>query len=66
MDTYTPGLEDLRELVDADIRAYLESRRADAPDAGDLISEIERVVASGGKRLRPAFCYWGYRAAGGK
>ncbi len=24
-----------------------------------------RLVQAGGKRLRPAFCYWGYRAAGG-
>jgi geranylgeranyl diphosphate synthase type I len=24
-----------------------------------------RLVRAGGKRLRPAFCYWGFRAAGG-
>ncbi|GAA3313376.1 polyprenyl synthetase family protein [Nonomuraea dietziae] len=24
-----------------------------------------RELLSGGKRLRPAFCYWGWRAAGG-
>lgn len=29
------------------------------------ISEIERLLSSGGKRLRPAFCYWGFIAAGG-
>lgn len=31
----------------------------------DPISEIQRLVTSGGKRLRPAFCYWGFVAAGG-
>ena len=31
----------------------------------DPISEIQRLVTSGGKRLRPAFCYWGFIAAGG-
>ena len=35
------------------------------PDAEDLIAELERVARSGGKRLRPAFCVWGYRAGGG-
>lgn len=29
------------------------------------LAEVERLVLSGGKRIRPAFCYWGYRAAGG-
>jgi geranylgeranyl diphosphate synthase type I len=29
------------------------------------IDEVIRLIAEGGKRLRPAFCYWGYRAAGG-
>lgn len=31
-----------------------------------LIDEIARVVEAGGKRLRPAFCYWGYRAGSGE
>jgi geranylgeranyl diphosphate synthase type I len=31
----------------------------------DPVFEIERLVSSGGKRLRPAFCYWGFIAAGG-
>lgn len=29
-----------------------------------MIDEIRRVLMAGGKRLRPAFCYWGYRATG--
>jgi geranylgeranyl diphosphate synthase type I len=28
-----------------------------------LVQEIGRLVGAGGKRLRPAFCVWGYRAA---
>ena len=31
----------------------------------DPVFEIQRLVSSGGKRLRPAFCYWGFIAAGG-
>ena len=29
------------------------------------VDEIRRLVLSGGKRLRPAFCHWGYVGAGG-
>ncbi len=29
------------------------------------INEIRRLVLSGGKRLRPAFCHWGFVGAGG-
>jgi geranylgeranyl diphosphate synthase type I len=30
-----------------------------------MIEEISALVGAGGKRIRPAFCYWGFRAAGG-
>jgi geranylgeranyl diphosphate synthase type I len=30
-----------------------------------MIEEIQRLIEAGGKRLRPTFCYWGHRAAGG-
>lgn len=29
------------------------------------VAEIRRLVSSGGKRLRPAFCHWGFVGAGG-
>ena len=35
------------------------------PDLAEPIDEIRRLVLSGGKRLRPAFCHWGYVGAGG-
>ena len=34
-------------------------------DLRDPMAEIQRLVLTGGKRLRPAFCHWGYVAAGG-
>ena len=30
-----------------------------------LVDEVRRLIDAGGKRLRPTFCYWGYRAAAG-
>jgi geranylgeranyl diphosphate synthase type I len=55
--------------VDAVLDGFLQDRRVEAarldPAAAEPIEEIARLVHAGGKRLRPAFCYWGYRAAGG-
>ena len=60
----------LHERVDGTLYAFLGEVRAEiaavASDALLPIDEIERLVAAGGRRLRPAFCYWGYRAAGGR
>ena len=48
---------------------FLDDRRAELaamdPAAGALVDEIRRLVDAGGKRLRPALCYWGFRAVGG-
>lgn len=58
-----------RDRVDGALEAFLSACReeavADDPRATLPLDEIRRLVAAGGKRLRPAFCYWGYRAAGG-
>jgi geranylgeranyl diphosphate synthase type I len=57
--------DDVRGLVERALYAFLEDRGRALPDAEDLMVELERVARSGGKRLRPAFCIWGYRAGGG-
>lgn len=51
----------LVELLDA------ESARWAALDSelADPIAAIGQLVAAGGKRLRPAFCHWGFIGAGG-
>jgi geranylgeranyl diphosphate synthase type I len=59
----------LRAVVDEVLERHLaecsvDLARRDAR-AGVLVEEISRLVRAGGKRLRPAFCYWGHRAAGG-
>ncbi|NJC83522.1 polyprenyl synthetase family protein [Planosporangium mesophilum] len=60
----------LRTRVDNALAAFLASRRdqlagIDQPALLPVADAIERFVLRGGKRLRPAFAYWGYRAAGG-
>ncbi len=65
MDTYDPTLDDLREQVDAELDAFLNARARALPEAAPMIKEISTLMGAGGKRIRPAFCYWGYRCAGG-
>lgn len=62
---FAPSLEDLRAEVDACLESYLAACAAELGDARMLIGELARLLHAGGKRLRPLFCYWGYRAAGG-
>ncbi|CAN5782449.1 polyprenyl synthetase family protein [soil metagenome] len=66
MPAFSPSIDELRAAVDAGLADFLDRRREELPEAGLLISEMKRLLAAGGKRLRPAFCYWGYRAAGGE
>lgn len=60
---------DLRARVDAALAAFLGERRDHVerrgPAALPLVGEMQRLVEAGGKRIRPAFCYWGFRATGG-
>ncbi|HZA12768.1 bifunctional (2E,6E)-farnesyl/geranyl diphosphate synthase [Mycobacterium sp.] len=48
------------------LRGYLQERRRAAayigPEYSALTAALEEFVLGGGKRLRPAFAYWGWRA----
>jgi geranylgeranyl diphosphate synthase type I len=59
----------IRGRVDEVLGERLRSWRGELagldPSAADLVEELERLIAAGGKRLRPAFLYWGHRAASG-
>ncbi len=55
----------LGERIVSALSVFLDDRRSALPEAAPLLSEIQRLVDAGGKRLRPRFCYWGHRVAGG-
>jgi geranylgeranyl diphosphate synthase, type I len=60
--------EHLRDRVDAVLAAFL-ARQAEvltevSPDCDELVDSVVGLMR-GGKRLRPAFCYWAWRGAGG-
>jgi len=60
---------ELRVRIDAALAAFLARQRARLASIDDALlpiaDAIESFVLGGGKRLRPAFAYWGYRGAGG-
>ncbi|MBT0771061.1 polyprenyl synthetase family protein [Kineosporia sp. J2-2] len=62
-------VEDLRERVDTALREFLTTRSAVltevAPECQQIVDTIS-TMTSAGKRLRPAFLYWGWRGAGGE
>ena len=64
-----PSLSDIARRVTARLEEVLtpevERWAALDPDLREPMAEISRLVLVGGKRLRPAFCHWGYAAAGG-
>ena len=61
--------DDLRQRVGKALAAFLSEQapRLDAisESLGPLQDAVADFLLSGGKRLRPGFCYWGYRGAGG-
>ena len=61
--------EDVRARVDRALAAILHQELTAlgflGPDAGPVTDALTRFALEGGKRLRPAFVYWGYRGAGG-
>jgi geranylgeranyl diphosphate synthase, type I len=60
---------ELRSRVQAALASFLDRQRtrlaAIDPTLLDVADAIDVLVLGSGKRLRPAFAYWGYRGAGG-
>ena len=59
---------DLRSRVQAVVDAEIRTQSAVLAEIGDDLTPLVSAVAAllrGGKRLRAAFLYWGYRAGGG-
>ncbi|MTE17885.1 polyprenyl synthetase family protein [Streptomyces sp. TRM43335] len=62
---------DVASAVEAVLDDYLTRRREDAARtsdrfAADIADCLIDLVRRGGKRLRPAFLWWGWRTAGGR
>ena len=60
--------EDLRSRVDKSLDDLLAHQADVLDEVGEDLAPLMEAIADllrGGKRLRPAFCYWGWRGAGG-
>ncbi len=70
-DSQADGQADLRRIRDqvgGALTDFLGRQRAVLADIGaDMLPWLDAIteLLAGGKRLRSAFCYWGWRAAGG-
>lgn len=62
------ALLSVAEPLDALLQSFVDERRVEVqaidPRLAEVLDEISGLVAAGGKRLRPAFVYWGHRATG--
>jgi len=63
------SLARVAKLVEARLTDVIDTEHerwtALTPDLAEPLEALRRLVMSGGKRLRPAFCYWGFVGAGG-
>jgi geranylgeranyl diphosphate synthase type I len=60
--------EDLRTRVHKELETFIEGQQHVLDSVGaELLPMLDaaRALLAGGKRLRPAFAYWGWRGAGG-
>ena len=68
-DPHDPASPAFRDAVGSAIDDYLAVRGGELDTISPSLAQLKRLAAgftAGGKRLRPAFCYWGYAAAAGQ
>ncbi|GHJ49555.1 geranylgeranyl pyrophosphate synthase [Catellatospora sp. TT07R-123] len=65
--TLAPAVPTLPARVDAVLARFLTARAVFGTDDDlrDLLATTRRFVLHGGKRLRPALCYWAWHGLGG-
>lgn len=67
---FAEALATLRTPLDGELDVFLRARRqsiaAASPESAELVDEVARLIAGGGKRLRPALVVFAYRACGGR
>ena len=70
MSAAPPSLLEVADRVEGRLRSLVEAEQARwaelDPDLAAPLAALGALLASGGKRLRPAFCHWGFVGAGGE
>ncbi len=68
LDPQSPLSQEFREAIAAEIRVFLAEQASVLDSMGPELVPIQLManqLLCGGKRMRPAFCVWGYVAAAG-
>ena len=62
-------LSDFKQKVDPELEVFFDRIIADSKKNNfittDALKQVKKITLSGGKRLRPALMYWGYKGVGG-
>jgi geranylgeranyl diphosphate synthase type I len=69
VDPQNPLSQGFREAISAEVTAFLAEQATVLESMGPELVPVQRMASQllcGGKRLRPAFCVWGYVAAAGR
>lgn len=68
-DASSPLNHDFQTAISTTLEAFLQSASDELCIIGDELAPMARMAGeftTGGKRLRPAFCYWGHAAVAGQ
>jgi geranylgeranyl diphosphate synthase, type I len=69
LDPQNPLSQGFREAISAELTAFLAEQATVLESVGPELVPVQLMASQllcGGKRLRPAFCVWGYVAAAGR
>jgi geranylgeranyl diphosphate synthase, type I len=69
VDPQNPLCQGFREAISAEVTAFLAEQATVLESMGPELVPVQLMASQllcGGKRLRPAFCVWGYVAAAGR
>ena len=69
LDPRSPLCQEFREAISAEVTAFLAEQATVLESMGPELVPVQLMASQllcGGKRLRPAFCVWGYVAAAGR
>jgi geranylgeranyl diphosphate synthase, type I len=67
---FKSSLAEFKEKIDKEIESFLDAKISNISQQDKWVAEgmkyIKDLMLFGGKRIRPALMYWGYKAVGGK
>ncbi|OXM47384.1 polyprenyl synthetase family protein [Amycolatopsis alba] len=65
---YAPNVQVLKARIEQSLEKFIEEQIQviDTYEKETLFGLLRPYLLEGGKRLRPIFCYWGWRGAGGE